>query len=101
MCYLNSSASHHQGRSLENQEFGFTAKSNPSRLDQGWGWGSPGLPFSPKRKHFLRTEDTDSGVQACVAGSNTALIDKIGGEGAGEMSVQQKRYPRPRVKLQV
>lgn len=73
MCYLNSSASHHQGRSLENQEFGFTAKSNPSRLGQEWGWGSPGLPFTHKRMFFLQTEDTDSGVQARVAGSNTAL----------------------------
>lgn len=83
MCYLNSSASHHQGCSLENQEFGFTAKSNPSRLGQEWGWGSPGLPFTPKRKRFLQREDTDSDEQTRVAGSNTALTRQAGGGGWG------------------
>lgn len=99
MCYLNSNASYHQGRSLENQEFGFTAKTNPSRLGQEWGQGSPGLPFTPKRKHILQTEDTGSGVHARVAGSNTALTDKIGGGWWGETSVQQKRHPCPRMQL--
>lgn len=81
MCYFNSSASHHQGRSLENQEFGFTAKSNLAGWVKNGGLPILGLPFTPKRKRFLQTEDTDSGEQTRVAGSNTALTRQAGGGG--------------------